>query len=176
MVVEAATNLLRSWLRNRIPVGYLPPARNIRPSSKPSVCQVASSARQTEVARIEAISSSLLGRWQRHALPQAVLSSAKRAEASAALRTMAFNVRGCGGKRGAGDAGQSRPSTQIHARLLYHLRRAIREHSPSHRAAEHCGANGSDAQLVLLFFAFQPLKHSVMVFHSHFPFRQSARC
>ena len=44
------------------------------------VRQVASGARQTDVARAQGISPALLGRWQRQALEQAVPSSAERDE------------------------------------------------------------------------------------------------
>ena len=44
------------------------------------VSQVAAGARQSDVARAQSISPTLLGRWQRPALEQAVPSSAERAE------------------------------------------------------------------------------------------------
>jgi transposase len=44
------------------------------------VRQVATGARQTDVARIQGIPSALLGRWQRQALEAAVPSSAERDE------------------------------------------------------------------------------------------------
>lgn len=44
------------------------------------VRQVAAGAGQTDVARAQGLSPVLLGRWQRHALEQAVPSSAEREE------------------------------------------------------------------------------------------------
>jgi transposase len=44
------------------------------------VRQVAAGARQTDVARAQGLSPALLGRWQRHALAEAVPSSAERDE------------------------------------------------------------------------------------------------
>jgi transposase len=66
---------------------------NSNPSGSPLTCnkytlafkaecvrQVAAGARQTDVARAQALSPALLGRWQRQALAEAVLSSAERKE------------------------------------------------------------------------------------------------
>ncbi|HET9503636.1 MAG TPA: transposase [Hymenobacter sp.] len=57
------------------------PRKKYTPAFKAEcVRQVAAGARQTDVARAQGISPTLLGRWQRAALEQAVLSSAEREE------------------------------------------------------------------------------------------------
>jgi transposase len=62
--------------------GGLPsPRKKYTPAFKAEcVRQVAAGARQTDVARAQAISPALLGRWQRPALAQAVPSSAEHDE------------------------------------------------------------------------------------------------
>ena len=57
------------------------PRKKYTPAFKAEcVRQVAAGARQTDVARAQGISPTLLGRWQRAAVEQAVPSSAERDE------------------------------------------------------------------------------------------------
>ena len=63
------------------PGGLLATRKKYTPAFKAEcVRQVASGARQTDVARAQGISPALLGCWQRPALEQAVPSSAERDE------------------------------------------------------------------------------------------------